>query len=179
MYRGYASLRYTVGMYVIVPLILFLCTSFASAHSSGASFEMIEGQYLIDIGYDPVTIVERDRVVLDMELWEASSKDASSRTSVPFTRVWLRLEHEGKTVMATGVGKPSFGPTTYLFTAYAPGAWTLHVRYEDNDDVIVDTAFPFTVEEEQQRPLFILIVGGVVILGALGATVWWYRRRHS
>jgi hypothetical protein len=163
----------------ILVCALIVGTSSAFAHSSGASFEAIQGPHTIDVGYDPVSIIEDDRVVFDLELWKSESKDQEKREPIAFSRVWTRLEYEGKTVMATGVSKPQYGPTTFMFTAFASGEWVLHVRYEDEKDTIVEASFPFSVGKRSQwGSTFtqgIALVGIiVVVLSALG---WIYQKK--
>ena len=158
--RSLLFLAVVACLYAVVPMHLF-------AHSSGASFEKITDQYRIDVGYDPILIFENDRVVLDFELWDAQSGDL-----VAYTRVWTRLEHEGKTVLATGIGKSSIGETTFLFQAYEPGEWVLHVRYERGDDVITDADFPFTVARATEWgryavPLGIACAGFLIGMGVV------------
>ena len=149
---------------------IFLTAEGVSAHSSGSSFEAVKHPYIIDVGYEPETITEGDRVVLNFELWKVD--EAEARESTDFTRVWTRLEHGGVTMLATGVAAPQFGPTSLLFSAHSPGEWVLHVRYERDDEVIAESSFPFTVSESSNatssfvRPplYFILIIGAAFLV---------------
>ena len=167
--------------YVRIPLFFLVAVAFSGAalplpvvaHSSGASFEQVVGDYRIDVGYDPIAIVEGDRVVFDFELWDTKTEEP-----VPYSRIWTRIEHEGKTVFATGVGKASLGATSLLFHVLRSGEWVVHVRYESEYEVIAEASFPFTVARESSWPYGAVIVGAAsFIAGIIGAFLVVRRRK--
>ena len=89
-----------------------------------------------------------------------------------------RLEHNGKTVLATGAGKASLGATTLLFKANETGEWILHVRFEDGDDVMTEASFPFMVEHDAQWTAYSEWVTGVLsFLGGMFGVMLFIRLR--
>lgn len=161
------SLTKSFTFLVAAACLFVLTTASLYAHSSGASFEQVVNDYRIDVGYDPISIVEGDRVVLDFELWNTKTEEP-----VPYSRIWTRIEYEGKTVFATGIGKASLGATSLLFHVLRPGEWVLHVRYESEFEVIAEASFPFTVAPASWwAPYEFWIVGILAGLGGVVCTI--------
>lgn len=129
--------------FLIVSFLWLLPSTEILAHGSGASWEQISGQYVVDVGYDPVTFTEGVPVRFDFIL-----KNAESLMPEDFKEVWVRLLHPESfgTVLATGVSYQLLGPTTLLHTFLKPGVYVLEVSFRDGDGVALATSsFEFPV----------------------------------
>lgn len=155
----------------------FAVPAFVGAHASGASFEEQVGAYMIDIGYDPISPTGGDRLVFDFGTFTKNGAPAD------FDHVWVRIEYESRTILATGIARADFGPTSLLFglPSDAEGEVRVHARYQKVDETFVEVEFPISVlrskesERESQRRL---LTGGLLtILGAavsFGVVRYWY-----
>lgn len=154
------------------------------AHGFGTSIEVVEGKYLADIGYDAFLIEAQTPVRFDFGLFSSdepwrSNNDGTftSNSAYPadFDNIWVRIEEgasNNRTIFATGIRQPSFGPTTMLFSFPKDGVYTMHVRYQNADDEkIAEMSTPIFVEKSEQSEssknllfslLFALLAGGVV-----------------
>ncbi|PIR83810.1 hypothetical protein COU18_02385 [Candidatus Kaiserbacteria bacterium CG10_big_fil_rev_8_21_14_0_10_51_14] len=167
---------------VFLCIILAVPLSFASAHGLGASLEREVEGYYVDVGYDPDPLRASRSVRFDFELYDVpATTDPASTESIDYTSVWVRLEQEGRTILATGVAKALWGPTTLLMDLpETAGPLTIDVRFERGEDVLVGTSFTLNVEQSPEQagisnsPVFPGI-GGLVV-GAL-LTFLLFRRR--
>lgn len=169
---------YTGAVTKIAPLfVLALLMPFATdAHGMGASFERDVGEYRIDVGYDPAQVRAGDRILFDFgTLWK------NGELFTDFDHVWVRIEFEGKTVLATGVKRAAFGPTSLLYVIPADyeGEIILDVRYEGPDGTLADTEFtllvtaaPFSLRDIV--PAIALLVG--IVPGGFAVYVFMKRR---
>ena len=55
-------------MKLVILAIMLVSVLAVSAHGTGASWETTVGDYLIDIGYDPAEIIEKQPVVFDFAI---------------------------------------------------------------------------------------------------------------
>ena len=111
------------------------------AHTTGFSHEETIGNYHVDIGYDPEIPRAQDRLLLDLGLLDTAGM------AVPFTHVWVRIEQDGKTVLATGVGRATYGPTTlFMMTPATVAPLTVHVRFELEGEKLVETSFELPMQ---------------------------------
>lgn len=151
--------RLTVLLLLVVPF-------FAAAHAGGASYEEVVGKYIVDIGYDPVAPRAEDRLVFDFNLWEAVAS-----TTADFDYVWVRLEHEKKTLIATGIAKADFGPTSLLFLLPKDlaGDLTVSARYQSREQAIAEASFSIPIEPRSKEVSDYLPSAYGALLGALGA----------
>jgi hypothetical protein len=149
---------------VALALIILLAPISVSAHSLGISYEEKVDPYIVDIGYDPAVPTVGSRFLLDFTLLDVD------RLPVDFDSVWVRLEHEDATILATGVAEPEFGPTTILFIPSAPGTLTVHARYEKGGESLAEVTFPLEVKEARGSVPYLdsLLAGAAgALLGAL------------
>ena len=155
---------------LIATVLLAAIPLVASAHAIGASVEKINGDYLIDVGYDPPQIQAGDRLILDFDL--KSSKD---KTRVPYDYVWVRVEQNDHTLIATGVARAPLGPTTLLFQLLPNVTSDLIVstRFERGDEMLVENEVTFKVGGVTNSFLsspyvlftFGLLIGAAVMFG--------------
>src|SRR3989344_1729945 len=85
-------------------MTILLGAALAYAHSEGTSLEKQVGDYVVDIGYEPEELRTGERLLLDFNLLSTEG------SPVDFTSVWVRLESEGETLLATWVANPESGP---------------------------------------------------------------------
>jgi len=135
-------------IFVSKVLIVFLLGGFsmvlgqsAWAHGEGASYEEEKGEYFIDIGYAPEEPLSGVPVRIDFALTAAESGE-----EVLFTDVWVRIHQERETFFASGIHKPHIGETGLVFTFPEAGDYEISVRYQNDNDSIVDTTFVLPVE---------------------------------
>jgi hypothetical protein len=153
------------------------------AHGSGASLEKVVGEYWIDIGYDPVQPMGGDRMVFDFNLAEA----AATGTPVDFDYMWVRLQSDKRTLLATGVHRAEIGPTTLLVALPkdSKGALGLSVRYQRGIETLAEADFEIPVAPYEDPRWWWPFVGvgtitalaGVVL--AVGFMRWKTRRTVS
>lgn len=123
-------------------LLGVVATPIVSAHSSGASVEREVGEYLIDIGYEPTAPTAGGTVRMDLELYELATG-----ADVPYTDAWILIEKSNKTYFAGGVPKARIGATGFSYLFPEAGEYEIYVRYQQDGEKVVETTFPFTVNE--------------------------------
>lgn len=141
------------GIVLMGATLLAIPLSSVSAHGLGTSLEREVDGYFVDVGYDPDPLRANRSVRFDFELYdEPVTDDTASAKSIDYTSVWVRLEQEGRTILATGVAKALWGPTTLLMDLpETVGPLTVHVRYERGEEVLVDTSFTLNVEQSPEQ----------------------------
>lgn len=165
----YGALIVLGAFHVVFPEVLY-------AHNSGASLEKSVPPYIVDIGYDPVSPVAGDRLLFDFTLVDTAS------TSIPFDYVWVRIEKDKRTILATGITKAEYGPTSLLFAIPddLSGELKLFARYQRDDDALAEADFTMMVAPKKTPisayvPLGVATVVGCVL--GIGATGVLMRRR--
>lgn len=142
------------------------CVPQVLAHSEGASFEQVVGDYLIDVGYDPEEITAGEPVRFDFEL-----QDSSNEKETNFTNIWVRIEQGNKAFFAGSIARARFGLTGILYTFGEKGDYELFVRFEDDNGAIVETFFPVTVKNGSEEnegsdgytDIFLALLGGLAL----------------
>lgn len=108
-----------------------------SAHGFGGSLEVNTGEYLVDVGYQPITPSAGAPVSYDFLLAEAKTG-----RPVEFESVWVRIAKGKSTVFATGIKKAELGPTTLVYTYPGGGQdYELSVRYEGPEGTLAEASF--------------------------------------
>ena len=158
-------------MKTLLLLLLLLPIGFAHAHMTGNSYEQIvgEGKYKVDIGYDPNQLVAGERAILDFNIRKMPGLE-----QVQFDDVWVRIVHDNDTLLATGVARMPFGPTTllYVIPESVQGDLKLKMRFEKGDKTIVEMDFSLPVAPARKPSvayiptLSVLFIG--VLMGAVG-----------
>ena len=139
--------RYTALMRAFLFVTLLALPGILCAHGAGVSFEQVVGDYVVDVGYDPAQPVSGDRLIFDFNLLSPVTS-----TNVPFDYVWVRLEHQTRTLLATGIVHAEYGPTSLLFTVPrdVTGDLTVKVRYQQSDDTLAEATFQLPVAEQRK-----------------------------
>lgn len=162
MFTLRATIGTAIGLFVFALLAM---TAPAFAHTTGSSWNVPSGPYTVDVGYDPITFVAGQYTRFDFLLWKGP---ANTSPPAPFDQVWIRIQKEDDTLLATGILKQSVGPTTLLYEFTQPGSYTLEASYRDADgNDIATSSFPITVEGGQGgtpilMPLMLFVIGAVV-----------------
>ena len=143
-------------------LFIVLVPVFAVAHSTGYSFEKKVGDHIVDVGYDTLQPVAGQRLLLDFTL-----RDTASST-VPFDYVWVRLDKDKQTLLATGIARAEFGPTSllYVIPEGATGDLSITARFQSGDDALAETAFTIPVTAPRRPPSDFMIPIVSAIVGA-------------
>ena len=140
-------MKYSYLLSLIVFFVLsffsasFLFTNPILAHGMGESLEKVVGEYKVDIGYDPATLEAGSRSSFDFDLILNETGERSE-----FGYVWVRIVKGGQTVFASGIHRPSVGNTSMLYTFSEGGEYDLNVGFRNEDEKIVETLFPITVQ---------------------------------
>ncbi len=133
----------------------------ASAHATGASLYATTSPYVIDVGYDPIQVFAGDSTRFDFIL-----ANESTGKSEPYAQVWIRIKSSERTLLATGIFRQPFGPTTLLYAFPEPGTYTIQPSYRDKDgNELAVASFPLTVTAPDEDASFLgFLSGGVLIL---------------
>jgi hypothetical protein len=169
---------------VIYTLIIFTSSFYMNvvqAHTNGASVEQEVGDYFIDIGYAPETIVAGEPIRFDFAISDLDSLDGTE-----FSDIWVQVEKERETFFAGGIHRAEFGTTGFLFIFPLEGLYTVHARFQNSGKEIVQTSFQvevaegMVVESHIDSPLTGILIGAIGLV--FGALVGWRlarRRRES
>lgn len=124
-------------------LLSALCVPLASAHVTGNYLERTVGEYLVDIGYDTFTILEKQTIVFNAAL----IKDAGSLEwdYAPADALWIQITPPHADVFRTFIPIKQPGPVNASYTFDEPGTYRLAVRFLEGETVLAETSFPLTV----------------------------------
>ena len=127
--------------FFVATTVLFLSLSPLSvyAHSWGTSYETQDNGYSIDVGYSSPAPSIGESVIFDFEILRDGNRFRD------FTDVWVRIENEKSTVLATGIHNADFGGARLSYTFPTSGEHTINVRYQNNDNSVASASFPITV----------------------------------
>ena len=132
---------FIIALVFLVVSVFIFGKRMVSAHVTGASWEKVVDGYKLDIGYDPTTFVAGQAERLDFNIVNPTTGE-----SVPFSDVWIRISKGEDTVFASGIHRLTFGLTTLTLEFPGPGSYDLNTRFENDDNTIVQSDFPITVE---------------------------------
>src|SRR5262249_54384723 len=118
------NLRWSGAVLWVGLSIFFLQNGYAEAHATGVSYVATSSPYVVDIGYQPQTPAPSDPLVFDFRL-----TDEKSQQPVSFDNVWVRIEDDAGTVLATGVAPQALGPTSLLLSTPNAKNLVVHARY--------------------------------------------------
>lgn len=155
-------------LFLLVPLLVALPVA---AHESGSSYETDINGYTVDVGYSTEEPTNEEVVAFDFQLQQDEKE-------VPFTDVWVKIENDQKAVVfAGGMYRAEYGGARLSYRFPEAGAYTINVRYEDDDAALAEVSLPMTVTEEEQAPLLPVGTFAVgAVLGALGVYLYFRRR---
>ncbi len=141
------------------------------AHQTGVSFEKEIGAYFVDIGYDPPQPQGGERIVFDFNL-----KSKVDKTPEDFDYVWVRLEKDKSTLLATGIARADFGPTSLLYQVPNDlhGDLTVNVRYQKGDQALAETEFTIPVASRARSFVELVSLASTILIGAALAILIMY-----
>jgi hypothetical protein len=148
------------------------------AHTTGAFWSVPVGAYTVDVGYDPVSFTTGQYARFDFLLWNGP---ADTGTQADFAEIWVRIIGDNNaSLLATGIWKQPYGPTTLLYEFAKPGTYTLETSYRNADgkDIAVGS-FPITVVASNEggvslRSAVPFLFG--VLVGAFAIALWGRRK---
>ena len=169
---------HTLGL-CIVGVILPWTPVFS--HGTGESIEKTVDSYLVDIGYSPELLITGTQSRLDFLLF-----DIETGQEILFSDLWLRIEKNDRLFFAGGIARPEFGSTGVSFTFFEPGDYSIFVRYEDENESLVETTVSLPVEKGEISSasgtysgkalavvaLLSFLVTTVLIVGVKSVSIW-------
>ena len=145
-------------------LALFFPLMYISGHGTGQSLEVETGAYLVDIGYSAFGLYAGEANSFDINLLHKETKE-----QISFTNVWVRIAEEELVVFASNIARARLGKTAMTFIFPDAGAYTISVRFEDEDGVIVEAGLPLVIESARSNTkqtnlwwVFVFVAGGGV-----------------
>ncbi len=134
------------NLFFLLLILILIPYALTNGHGTGESFEVIEGEYLVDVGYDASIIEEQTPIRFEFSLFANKSK-----LPTDFDNIWVRVEETGaqkRTIFATGIHQPTFGPTSMLFSFPKEATYMMYARFQNADDEkIVEVTVPVPVEK--------------------------------
>lgn len=117
------------------------------AHGSGGEFTEEKAGYKIDVGYESKELYANEPSNFDFKLFMGDEE-------AEYTDIWVRIVKENQTILATGIHNQDLGGTTLLYEFPESGNYTIHVRYQNNGESLVESEFPISVldSEIQDNP---------------------------
>ncbi len=146
-----------LGLALSIPML-------AAAHGSGGYVEKIEGNYLVDIGYTNPALKLGDSNRFDFGLF-----NTSNGAGVDFDTVWVRFVQDGNPVFIGNLPRLGLNAAVMTYTFPNSGNYTMTVNYLKNQQTLVQTDFPLTVNgptvpiDTQSKPNLMNIFGYIVI----------------
>lgn len=125
-------------------LVLLVVPFVVSAHGAGAYFETTVGSFILDIGFSSPAPEVGEAVVFDFQL-RGIDTELISGSDTEFSDVWVRIESDGKVLLATGLYNAEFGGPRLSYVFPKEGEYTIFARYENGSDSLAETSFPITV----------------------------------
>ncbi|XKT74456.1 MAG: hypothetical protein ACJKTH_03815 [Patescibacteria group bacterium UBA2163] len=123
----------------LVTFLFLLAPGVVGAHSWGTSHEDEVNGYALDIGYSSPAPEVGEAVIFDFEILRNQERFHD------FSDVWVRIEGERGTTLATGVHNAEFGGSRLSYVFPYAGEYTVSARYQNEDEAIASTEFTLTV----------------------------------
>ena len=146
----------------------------AAAHLVGYSFEKVNGNYKVDIGYDSL---DKNPPANEALRFDFRLEDPTGQKDVDYSRVFFSLTENDATIFSEILDKPEFGPSEAAVTLPKAGDYQLYARYEKDSNVLVEQTFNMTVvpddESQTSNPgkpdrVNIFYLAGGLLAGILG-----------
>ncbi len=160
-------------MFKILVISILLIPAIVFAHGDGPSIEFVKDGYLLDIGYGQDLMVG-NTVRFDLELFEDVTKEP-----VLFSRAWVRVTKEEKVLFAGSISDALFGKPGLSLALSQEGQHTLFVRFENDENSIVEANLPFVVipdDSKENSGLDELFLFGAAGLFGVGLGYWFGRK---
>lgn len=171
-----------VFSYGIVAACLFLVAPFfINAH--GVGYESVvaitEDGYEVDLGYDPLTLMEDVQTRFSFELFD----NESTTTLSSFTEVWVVIKGEEGTVFSSGIDRPEFGEIGMSFTFPSSGPHDIKLRYQEDSKILATHTFTLDVAPKPKEGFgttAYFAAGGAIgfLLGLIICALFKRRKRY-
>jgi len=151
-------LKKYLGTFIFV--VAVCSPGMTSAHQEGVSFDQVVGEYRVDIGYNPPSPQIGAPFVFDFDLFQSS---ATSSIPVDFDSVWVQVKQNNIALYTTRVDKVPSEDATLSYVSQVSGEITVYVRYERNNQTLVETIVPISIIDEHAdsaRILLFALTGG-------------------
>lgn len=128
--------------YISLLAVLFVALTFpvsVFAHSWGTSYAAEDNGYSIDVGYSSPAPSVGESVIFDFEILKNGERFRD------FSDVWVRIENNKATTLATGIHNADFGGSRLSYIFPTSGEYTVNVRFQNDDQSIAVASFPITV----------------------------------
>lgn len=125
--------------YIVICFLFVLSPLLLQAHAGVASFEATSGKYVIDVGYNPEKFSVDQPIQFDFNL-----VDGTTGLPTEYTDLWVTIT-SGNPVFSAGIPLAEYGITGLLFTPSRLGEYEMVVRFQDGEQLLAQSKFPFTV----------------------------------
>ncbi|MBY0539742.1 hypothetical protein K2P56_04955 [Patescibacteria group bacterium] len=157
-------------------VILVLMPLSAVAHGAGAYYEATVGEYIADVGFSSPAPQVNESVIFDFQL-RGINTTLISGSDTEYTDVWVRIESEEKTLLATGIYNAEFGGPRLSYVFPKEGEYTIFVRYENESGALAELSFPMTVvPTSEPRSYQDMLLNAVFLI--VGAATGFFLARH-
>ena len=157
-------------------LLIVVFTSSVSAHGDAPSLEAEVGEYLIDVGYDPV-LAPRVPIEFDIDLFTREPIDYAD-----FAAVDVRVSKDGTELETASVENDEVHVPVFAYTFPEPGGYDMDLRYLDaQGNLIVARTFHLEVPTGSSAALrdgfvtlhYVIAAGLLALsLGIAGYSLW-------
>ena len=143
---------------LVISLTLFPMSKVEAHGGAGLTVTGSLDGYTGDVDYDYLMVEVGVPGRFTFNLFKGDVVDVAG-TGVEFNNVWVRIIQEnesknGKAIFAGPIMKPLFGGTGMTMTLPEAGEYTFHVRYNLDDEKIVEIPYSITVYDLEVKPKF-------------------------
>ena len=155
----------------IILLLILLCIPFSLAHLAGGEDVEKEG-FIVDFGYEPGTVKEKQRSTLAFNLLNADTEEL-----IEPSRVWVRISDKEDIVFAGNLA-PQAKHVAFSYTFPRSGSYEITARFFGGDELLVEHEFDLEVERKSKKGkskgiYFVKLLVLIVIVGA----IYWYVKK--
>lgn len=159
---------------VVLVFVVIFAPSIISAHAFGASLEATSTPYFIDIGYDPDPMEANRATRFEIEL-----RNLDREMVQDHEYVWVRILRGEETILATGIHRQFFGPTTLLYTFAERGDHEMHISFRTREGKELASAeFPIVVASQMQYNWPAILTGCAALVGFAAFGVYRFAMRR-
>lgn len=175
----------------LIASILFLLSVMpAFGHGLGETIEKEVGDYIVDFGYDPLSLFLGETTSVTFEIFRKEDREP-----VEFRNVWVRVTKDEETVFAGSLTKAFFGNTRLTLRLPETGEYQISARFEGEKEeeregeevfssveTLAEASFPLTILKGESQSFSLtpeMIIGFIagLVLGLLPLPVLLKQRR--
>lgn len=155
-----------IVFFVIIGTLVLPLTA---AHLEGGQDKQI-GEYIIDVGYEPALIKERQKANIVIALVNASTNE-----SINPEKVWVRISDE-KNVLFAGTVAQENGIVAFTYIFPKAGGYEMKMQFFRENSLLVETA---VILEAQGSFAIDPILIAVMVIVATGAFIIGRKSLHK